>query len=185
MSKESWKKSITELVGFEGEVDTVLDVACGLSLRSKYIDAKVRVGVDIYPEYFKHIESDVPYAVVKGDVRKLNELFVSNSFDLVIALDIVEHLFKDEAIKMLEECEKIAKIAVIIETPLGYIPQNMDILGHGGHEYQTHRSGWTEEELQALGYKTFVRDYAMQDVPRHTFIDVEPNIQLIEAIKYV
>jgi hypothetical protein len=61
----------------------------------------IDVGVDIYEDYFNHIESDVPYALVKYDVRKLDEIFVENSFDLVIALDIIEHLEKEEALQMI------------------------------------------------------------------------------------
>lgn len=166
-------------------VDSILDVACGLSLKSKYFDAKIRVGVDIYPEYFKHIESDVPFVVVKGDVTKLEEMFLPKSFDIVIALDIVEHLEKEESLKLIKACERIARYAVIIETPKGFIPQNIDILGHGGHEFQTHRCGWEPEEFEAMGYQVKLRDYEMSDIKRHTDIDVDRKIQLIDAIKYV
>jgi len=45
-----------------------------LSLKSKFIPAQIRVGVDIYEKYFASIESDVPYVVIKHDVRKLGEI---------------------------------------------------------------------------------------------------------------
>src|SRR4051812_3432297 len=111
-----------------GKVGSILDVACGLSLKSKYLQADFRVGVDIYEEYFNHIDADVPYTVIKYDVRQLEEIFVPKSFDVVIALDIIEHLETHEAIEMIRQCEKIARKAVILETPLGYVPQNLDIL---------------------------------------------------------
>lgn len=185
MSKTDWSKNnIAKLFNLP-KVESVLDVACGLSLKSKYIEADIRVGVDIYSEYFKHIEATVPYVVIKGDVRKLEEMFIPKSFDVVIALDIVEHLTKEEALKLIAECEKIAKIAVIIETPEGYIPQNLDILGHGGHEWQTHRCGWEVQEFKNLGYETILREYEMQDVKRHTELDIDKNIKLINAIKWL
>ena len=59
----------------------MLDVACGLSLKSKYIPAQIRVGVDIYDKYFDNIESEVPYVVIKYDVRKLSDIFIPNSLD--------------------------------------------------------------------------------------------------------
>ncbi|HRH26894.1 MAG TPA: class I SAM-dependent methyltransferase [Parcubacteria group bacterium] len=191
MAKEEWKKntvvSIFSEKGLwpwkEGDIITILDVACGLSFKSKYIPAQVRVGVDIYEEYFKHIESDVPYAVVKYDVRKLREIFMPKSFDLVIALDVIEHLEKEDALSMIKQCEEIAKLGVVLETPKGYIPQNLDIQGHGGHEWQTHRCGWEPEELEKLGYKLVIRDYTMQSVRRHTDVDVDPNVQVMDAIK--
>lgn len=194
MSKEDWKentvKNIFEKAGLwpweENDIVSVLDAACGLSLKSKYIPAQIRVGVDIHEKYFEYIESDVPYVTIKYDIRKLSEIFMPKSFDLVIALDVVEHLEKEEALDVMRQCEIIAKKAVIIETPRGYVPQNIDIQGHGGDEWQTHRCGWEVEEFEELGYKTLVRGYEMRDVKRHTEIDdIDPNIELIDAIKYV
>jgi len=169
----------------EGEIVSVLDVACGLSLKSKFIPAQIRVGVDLYDKYFEHIESDVPYVVVKYDVRKLNEIFMPKSFDLVIGLDIIEHLEKEESLEMIAQCEKIARKAVILETPKGYVPQNLDIQGHGAHDFQTHRCGWEVEELENLGYSVVVRDYQMSNVKRHTDLEVDPEIQLMDAIKFL
>ncbi len=191
MSKQDWQENtLDKIFGREGlwpwkekEIISILDVACGLSLKSKFLPAQIRVGVDIYEPYFKSIESETPFVLVKYDVRKISEIFPDKSFDLVIALDIVEHLEKEESLKMIEQCEKIARKGVIIETPKGYVPQNLDILGHGGHEWQTHRSGWEPEEFQKMDYKVVLRDYKMSDVKRHTDIDVEPDITLIDAIK--
>lgn len=193
MPKEEWKvNTIPSILGNaglwkfeEGEIVSILDVACGLSLKSKFIDAKVRVGVDIHEPYFGHIETDVPYVVVKYDVRKLREIFVPNSFDLVIALDIIEHLEKDEALDMIKQCEEIARKAVVLETPNGYIPQNIDIQGHGGDEWQTHRCGWEVEELEEIGYQTVVRPYKMADIKRHTDLEVKTDVQIMDAIKYL
>lgn len=193
MSKEDWRKNTLPRLFSKaklwpwkkGEIISVLDVACGLSLKSKYIPAQIRVGVDIHEPYFNHIEADVPYVVIKHDVRKLKDIFLPKSFDLVIALDIIEHIKKEEGYELIRACEKIARKAVIFETPKGYIPQNIDIQGHGGDKWQTHRSGWDVTDFTKRGYKTIVRDYMMQRVRRHTKQDVDPHIQLIDAIKFL
>ncbi len=193
MSKEDWLKNTLPVIfgtaGLwpwkEGEIVSILDVACGLSFKSKYIPAQIRVGVDIYEPYFQHIESDVPYVVVKHDIRKLRDIFVPKSFDLVIALDVIEHVTKEEGIELMRQCEEIAKKGVVIETPKGYVPQNVDIQGHGGDEWQTHRSGWEPEEFKDRGYEVVLRDYHMTDAKRHTEVDVPRDVQLIEAIKFV
>lgn len=166
-----------------GELDSILDVACGLALKSKYIPAKCRVGVDIYDKYFAHIEAHVPYVTIRYDVRHLLDIFQPKSFDVIIATDIVEHLEKEEALDMISQCEIIAKKAVILETPSGFVPQNIDILGYGGHEFQTHRSGWNQKELEKLGYSVFTRPYEMSEAKRHTELDVERQIELLDAIK--
>lgn len=193
MPKKDWKKnSIPKIFSKDNlwpwkknELVSILDVACGLSLKSKYIPAKIRVGVDIYEKYFKYIESDEPYLVIKYDVRNLEKIFIPNSFDLVLALDIIEHLEKKESKKMIKQCEKIAKKAVVLETPNGKVEQNIDITGHGGHTFQTHRCGWTPDELKKMGYKTIVRDYQMSNVKRHTQKTVNTKIELIDAIKFI
>ena len=165
-----------------GKVRTVLDVACGLSLKSQYIDAELRVGVDIYRPYLERIEAKVPYAAVNADIRELEKLFLPKSFDLVLLLDILEHMEKEESLRLLDAAEKIARIAVIVETPKGYVPQNLDIWGWGGHEYQTHRSAWEPEELESRGYMVLLREYTMSQAKRHTEIEVDPNITLMNGI---
>ena len=194
MSKEDWAENTLPNIfkranlwpWKEGEIVSVLDVACGLALKSKYIPAQIRVGVDIYEPYFEHIESDVPYVVIKQDVRKLRDIFVPKSFDLVIACDILEHLEKHETEGMLDQLEQIAKKAVLVECPKGFIPQDMDILGHGGDHWQTHRSAWEPEDLEKRGYKVLIRDYLMSNKKRHsTITDIDPHVQMLDAVKFI
>lgn len=188
MPKEAWIKNTVQRI-FEreglyptGKVKTVLDVGCGLSLKSQYIDAQVRVGIDIYRPYLERIEAQVPYAVINADAIELDRLFLSRSFDLVLLLDIVEHLEKGAALRLMDMAEEIARVAVIVETPKGYIPQNIDIWGHGGDTYQTHRCSWEPEEFAARGYQVILRDYTMSDVKRHTELYTDPHVTLINAI---
>lgn len=189
MPKEDWIKNNVQHI-FEqknlypvNKIRTVLDVGCGLSLKSQYIDAEFRVGIDIYFPYLKKIGSKVPYVAVNADALQIGNLFLPHSFDLVLLLDIIEHLQKDDSMRLLSLAEKIARVAVIIETPKGYIPQNIDILGFDGHTYQTHRSSWEPEEFIAQGYKVVLRNYTMSKIKRHTELEVDPNIVMIDAIK--
>jgi SAM-dependent methyltransferase len=189
MPREDWVANTVERI-FEaeglyptGKVKSVLDVACGLSLKSQYIAADIRVGVDIYRPYLERIQADVPYVALQADCMDIGRLFLPKSFDLVLLLDIVEHLEKPQSLRLLDMAETIARVAVIVETPKGFVPQNIDIWGHGGHEFQTHRCGWEPEELEARGYRCILRDYRMSAVRRHTEIDVQPDIRMIDAIK--
>jgi len=190
LPREDWEQNtIYKIFDREGlypkaRISTVLDVACGLSLKSQYLDADIRVGVDIYRPYLEKIDAKVPYTTVVHDVRKLDEVFLAKSFDLVLMLDIIEHLEKDESLALLETAERLAKVAVIIETPEGYVPQNIDIWGHGGDHFQTHRCGWEKAELEAMGYRVVRRPYTMQNIKRHTEIEVPVDIHLLDGIKY-
>jgi hypothetical protein len=168
-----------------GELKTVLDVGCGLSLKSQYLDIPVRVGVDIFPTYLARIEAPVPFVPVVADVRKLDTIFPAKSFDLVLALDIIEHVEKDESRALISTCEWLARKAVVLLTPKGFVPQNIDIWGHGGDHWQTHRCGWESAELEAQGYHCVERPYRMQDTKRHTGQDVAPDVTMIHAIKFM
>jgi Methyltransferase domain len=189
--REDWQtNTIDRIFAREGlypkqRISTILDVACGLSLKSQYLEADIRVGVDIYRPYLAKIDAKVPFTTVVADVRKLDEVFIERSFDLVLMLDIIEHIEKDESLALLKTAERLAKVAVNIETPEGYVPQNIDIWGHGGDEFQTHRCGWEKAELEALGYQVLRRPYTMQNIRRHTEIDVPVDIHLLDGIKYV
>jgi len=190
MSKEDWELNpvhcILKNAGLwpfeDGEIKTVLDVACGLALKSKYLSPDLIVGVDMHVPYLNAIVSKVPYAVVQYDVRKLRDIFIEDSFDVVYAIDILEHLECPDAYSMIDQCKEIARKAVVVETPNGFIPQNLDIQGFGAHKYQTHRSGWTVKDLRAVGFECVCRNYKMQEVQRHTEIQVDPDIELIDGI---
>ena len=191
MPKEDWQtNTIDKIFAREGlypkqRISSILDVACGLSLKSQYLQADIRVGVDIYRPYLEKIDATVPYITVVHDVRKLDEVFIDKSFDLVLMLDIIEHLEKDESLALIKTAERLAKVAVIVETPEGYVPQNIDIWGHGGDEWQTHRCGWEKAELEGMGFKVLRRPYTMQNIRRHTELEVPVDIHMLDGSKYV
>ena len=193
MPKEDWKKDNVQKM-FEGyglyptgKIRTVLDLGCGLSFKAQYIDAIIRVGVDVYPPYLvqarKQMVMKDPYVLIKANILDVDKLFLPKSFDLVIIMGTLEHLLKRDSLRLLEIAETIAGEAVIVDVPKGFIPQNIDILGFGAHSLQTHRSAWEPLDFTELGYKVFVRDYVQSDVKRHTDIEVDPKCQIIDAIK--
>ncbi len=85
-----------------------------------------------------------------GDVRKLDELLPSRRFDACVALDVIEHLPKEDGWCMLEQMEKAALRKVIVFTPNGFLPQR----SRNG-DLQEHLSGWTAEEMRSKGYTVY------------------------------
>lgn len=189
MPREDWQKNTLENIfkpeGLwpQGHIVSVLDVGCGLSLKSQYIQADIRIGLDVYRPYLEKIDAKVPYVCINADAMDIDALFLPKSFDIVTLLDIVEHLEKSDALALIEKASTLARRAVVIETPLGFLPQNMDILGLGGDHFQTHRCGFDAEELQALGYDVVIRTYELSNVQRHTTETSPANIQMIDAIR--
>ncbi|CAM9476400.1 unnamed protein product [Phaeothamnion confervicola] len=190
MPREDWQKNTLENIfkpeGLwpEGHIASVLDVGCGLSLKSQYIQADIRIGLDVYRPYLEKIDAKVPYICINADAMQIDTLFLPKSFDIVTLLDIVEHLEKPDALALIEKASTLARRAVVIETPLGFLPQNMDILGLGGDHFQTHRCGFEAEELEELGYKVVIRTYELSPVKRHTNEASPATIQMVDAIRH-
>jgi SAM-dependent methyltransferase len=189
MPRDDWETNTIENIfrprGLypEGRISTVLDVGCGLSLKSQFIEADFRVGLDMHRPYLEKIDARVPYVCICADATRIEHLFLPHSFDLVLLLDIVEHLDKPQALDLIRQAERVARRAVVIETPKGFLPQNIDILGLGGDHFQTHRCGFETDELAALGFDVVVRPYALSKVRRHTTEASPDAIEMIDAIK--
>lgn len=86
------------------------------------------------------------------DARKILDLG-KRSFDVVQACDFIEHLPKEDGLQWLRDAEHVAKKIVLLFTPIGLVPSpaaDRDL----DNPYQRHLSGWTYEELEALGYQT-------------------------------
>lgn len=167
-------------------IHSILDIGCGLSIKSQFVSADVRVALDIHRPYLERgrEQAQTPNIIyLNANAQDIDKLFLPRSFDCVMAMDFIEHLPKAQGFDFLEKCEQIARRAVIIETPLGHVYQNMDILGMGGDEYQTHRSAWYEHDFTERGYYVEKRPYTMTDIQRHTTKYQPPNITMLFCIK--
>lgn len=132
---------------------SVLDVGCGdNSPLGKIPKRFYSEGIDIYKKIIIENKNKAVYdKCVIGDIKKLNKVYKNKSFDAVIALDVVEHLTKNEALKLIKQMENIAVKKVIILTPNGFLKQDE----YNGNPYQTHKCGWKKEELEKLGFKVY------------------------------
>jgi hypothetical protein len=78
----------------------------------------------------------------------MGERIAPDSFDAVVAFDLIEHLGRDEGLALLAMMERMARSRVVVFTPNGYLPQEP----RDGNPLQAHRSGWTAEDFRRLGY---------------------------------
>ena len=168
-------------------LESVLDIGCGLSFKGQYINAQRHVAFDAYRPYLERIQSKVFFTAVQGNAEEIVSYFLPRSFDMVIATDILEHMKKDDGIRLLFDMESLARKVIYIEIPETEIPQNIDIWGHGGDTWQTHRSSgeWSKEELESHGFTVTRRNYKMSDAKRHTELDIDPNIIILDAVKFL
>ncbi|SDS92312.1 Methyltransferase domain-containing protein [Paenibacillaceae bacterium GAS479] len=138
--------------------DTLLDVGCGPGHLLGSLNARMIVALDVHRPYLENMVEHSPLVVpLHADALDISRLFVRDSFTVVTLVDVLEHFAKSDALELLMQAENVAKERVVLFTPRGFFPQEgVDHYGLNGEEYQTHRSGWEPEELEALGYDIIV-----------------------------
>lgn len=132
--------------------DTVLDLGCGIMQASDDVVSKFILGVDIWDKYLdniKHLHPTIRVSMEETD------RFMDNSYDVVICLDVVEHLEKELALKILDECKRICRKKAIIYTPDKF-HDNIDAVdnswGLGKNEHQKHLCLIEKNDFRSLGY---------------------------------
>lgn len=135
---------------------SILDVGCGEGgplgfKKNKHFYA---VGVDIFEPFLRKAKKQRFHDdYILSDVRSLP--FSPKSFDTVLCSHVLEHLEKKEGEKLAESLERIARLQIIVITPVGVScspPYNEN-------PWQEHRSTWTPVDMKQLGYK--VRGYGL------------------------
>jgi 2-polyprenyl-3-methyl-5-hydroxy-6-metoxy-1,4-benzoquinol methylase len=122
---------------------SVLDCGCGEGMSMSYIHNDFyTVGCDFFlPLLKKARRTGLYYEVVLSDVRALP--FRPKSFEIVICLDVLEHLYKREAISVIQALEELASLRVVLSMPVGWQPRYSNI-----NPLDKHRSAWSPEDLK-------------------------------------
>jgi SAM-dependent methyltransferase len=132
--------------------ESLLDVGCGSDSPVRAFSKKIPrvVGVDNFqPSIDKSRAAGIHNEYRKMDVLLMDEEFPPESFDVVLALDLIEHLDKKDGFRLIESMERLAKRKVIIFTPNGFLEQHE----FDGNLSQVHVSGWEIDEMRAMGFR--------------------------------
>jgi hypothetical protein len=109
------------------------------------LNGTILIGMDIFKPYL--LKSKKLYTdVILCDVRYLP--IRNSSVDVVIALELIEHLEKDEGLNLLNILEEIANKQIILSTPVGWQPQSE----YDGNRWQKHKSKWIPKEFLIRGF---------------------------------
>jgi SAM-dependent methyltransferase len=131
------------------DCSSCLDIGCGASSPLRFVRLDHTVGIDGHPptlEQARALRTHDDYRNVPA--QEILEHFGEASFDGVVALDLIEHLTKDEGLALIAAMERVARKKILLFTPNGYLPQE----SHDG-DLQEHRSGWTADEMRRLGFR--------------------------------
>ena len=131
----------------------LLDVGCGSFSPVKTFNKNIHcVGVDAFiPSIEKSKALGIHDEYVQLDVMEILNHFGPNSFDAVVALDLIEHLSKEDGFKLLDLVESIAVKKIFIYTPNGFLEQG----DRENNPWQVHLSGWTPDDFRKRGYKVY------------------------------
>lgn len=129
--------------------DTVLDVGCGTRSVLRFFGFKRLVGAEAYaPSVDAALAAGTHDGIIQVDARELEKHFKPGEFDVCVALDVIEHLPKQEGLRMMRSMESISAKKTIFLTPKGFLHQS-----HAeDKDLQEHLSGWEADEMCKLGY---------------------------------
>ena len=115
---------------------------------------RIRIdGIEGFAGYITPVH-DYSYSnmIICDAIRALKNIS-SNSYDLVLAVDIIEHFDKVDALVFIDECQRVCSKGLLIATPREFIVQ-----GVPANPLENHRSHWTEDDFRGFGFSEFLSD---------------------------
>src|SRR3990170_2553627 len=102
---------VSELGKELNDCKSVLDIGCGDDSPIKFFSRRFySEGVDIFlPSINKSKKETIHNKYHKMNILAIDKKFKPNSFDCVLALDVIEHLDKKGGLKLIKKMERIAK----------------------------------------------------------------------------
>ena len=85
---------------------------------------------------------------IQADIMALP--FADGSYDVVTALDVIEHLPKEGGLALLDELERVCRGQVVVLTPYGFMEQPP----YPDQPWMEHKSGWWPRDFADRGYRT-------------------------------
>lgn len=146
---------LTYIIGLKPQ--SVLDVGCGFGLWGflcrMYLDVyqgrvqpgewTTRIeGLELFEPYIQDHHRSLYSSIRIGDIRDLAADL--ESYELIIAGDVIEHIEKDEGDEVLDLLYERAGKALLVNIPLGEGWEHPEEYGNPG---ELHRSQWEVEDL--------------------------------------
>jgi MoaA/NifB/PqqE/SkfB family radical SAM enzyme len=152
----------------------ILDLGSGTKVLAKSLNCKVTT-VDIWQKF----NPDLVW-----DLNNLPLPLEDESFDMVLLIDVIEHLEKENGRALLKEAMRLTKKYILLLTPLWWTDNADNMMledsPYYGNPYERHQSLWKREDFE--GWKevqelSFIGNYFIglwEKSPKEITVEVEP-----------
>jgi hypothetical protein len=125
-------------------------------------------GIEGYAPYITDAHRYIYTNIYIGDFCEL--IKTADTYDVVFMGDVLEHVPKEKAYELLDNCLAKANKAVILTTPLGFCKQDDAC----GNEFERHQSGW-----EAADFERYDRRVVKVMEDNYLFVVLlKPNVEL-------
>lgn len=140
---------------------SLLSLCCGIGLELQFLQTQDVTAVDLHQPYLDGVKERCPQAkTVKSDALEYIKKQDTDSVDVISIIDGIEHMDKKSGKELISHMKRVCREKILLFTPQGPGPDGYlknephNAWGiEGADHYQTHKSGWTVEELEKLGFK--------------------------------
>jgi hypothetical protein len=130
------------------DCQTCLDIGCGPASPVTALGFRYSLGVEGYPALLDEARKNNTHNdYLLARAQDIGKQFETGAFDCCVALDLIEHLTREEGLELIRQMERIASKRIAIFTPNGYLPQK----SREG-DLQEHLSGWDASTMRGLGF---------------------------------
>lgn len=152
--------------------ESLLSLCCGIGLELNDLATQDVTAVDMAPQYLAEVRHRCPQAkTVESDALAYLKSQPAKSVDVISIIDGIEHMDKATGKKVIKEMKRVAKKEILLFTPQGPGPDGYlknephNAWGiEGADHFQTHKSGWTVEELTDAGFDLII---SAGDISQH------------------
>ncbi|MFQ3549584.1 MAG: glycosyltransferase, partial [Armatimonadota bacterium] len=148
---------------------THLDIGSNTGHTLKGFDASNITCIEAYPPAADELRKTFSNVIEDDALNAVDKLILNGaSFDRITLLDFIEHLKRDDALKLLEKLEKLAKREIILFIPYEtdellnskeyetFLREGTKLVPEGQRELQKHKSTWSTADFEAMGYDTLM-----------------------------
>lgn len=132
------------------DIKVVVDIGPGSGTYIKLIREEAQccvnakwIGIEIWKKYIEEFKLEQRYdQIINADVRTIN--WQELNPDIVIAGDVLEHMTKQDAVRLVDRILLVAK-TLIVSIPIRYMPQDEHAY-ENPHEAHV-KDDWTHDEV--------------------------------------